>query len=219
MMLLDVFLEGLFEMDLRRINSEEVGGASALGQHAGLPAALQPAVLLGRPGSAAPGFWKPQHAPHGIAQPQQIGHAMNLVLEEANERIKNPLRKFGNPLLRPRVGGGGAALLICITCISTTRRHLSPPGWNAHTPAGQPHVIDHRPPPPPAACPPALQAQWTWSVSHAQRLLGSLYGRIHDTIRARGVPPEDETVLWACLARIKDPKTGAGEGRAAFAGL
>jgi hypothetical protein len=46
MMLLDVFLEGLFEMDLRRVNSEE------------------------------------------------IGHAMNLVLEEANERIKFPLRKM-----------------------------------------------------------------------------------------------------------------------------
>jgi hypothetical protein len=34
---------------------------------------------------------------------------MNLVLEEANERIKMPLRKLLNPLLRPRVWGGGAS--------------------------------------------------------------------------------------------------------------
>jgi hypothetical protein len=57
MMLLDVFLEGLFEMDLRRVNSEEVG------------------------------------------------HAMNLVLEEANERIKQPMRKIFISLFSPRVGG------------------------------------------------------------------------------------------------------------------
>lgn len=42
----------------------------------------------------------------------------------------------------------------------------------------------------------------------AQRSLGALYERIYDTIRARGVPPEEETVLWACLARLKDGKTG-----------
>ena len=55
MMLLDVFLEGLFEMDLRRVNSEEVG------------------------------------------------HAMNLVLEEANERIKQPMRKIFASIFSPRV--------------------------------------------------------------------------------------------------------------------
>lgn len=33
MMLLDVFLEGLFEMDLRRVNSEEVRGASRIPRH------------------------------------------------------------------------------------------------------------------------------------------------------------------------------------------
>jgi hypothetical protein len=32
MMLLDVFLEGLFEMDLRRVNSEEVRPALGSGQ-------------------------------------------------------------------------------------------------------------------------------------------------------------------------------------------
>jgi hypothetical protein len=57
MMLLDVFLEGLFEMDLRRVNSEEVG------------------------------------------------HAMNTVLTEANERIKQPLRAPLLKLFSPRVGG------------------------------------------------------------------------------------------------------------------
>jgi hypothetical protein len=31
MMLLDVFLEGLFEMDLRRVNSEEVSSACTAG--------------------------------------------------------------------------------------------------------------------------------------------------------------------------------------------
>jgi hypothetical protein len=55
MMLLDVFLEGLFEVDLRRVNSEEVG------------------------------------------------HAMNTVLLEANERIKFPLRKMFVNMVSPRV--------------------------------------------------------------------------------------------------------------------
>lgn len=55
MMLLDVFLEGLFEIDLRRVNSEEVG------------------------------------------------HAMNTVLVEANERIKFPLRKMFVHMVAPRV--------------------------------------------------------------------------------------------------------------------
>jgi len=41
----------------------------------------------------------------------KVGHAMNLVLEEANERIKMPLRKIINPLFRPRVGRLGGALL------------------------------------------------------------------------------------------------------------
>jgi hypothetical protein len=54
--------------------------------------------------------------------------------------------------------------------------------------------------------------QWALAVNHAQRALGSLYERIYASIRARGHPPEDESVLWACLARIKDPKTG-GCGR------
>jgi hypothetical protein len=35
MMLLDVFLEGLFEMDLRRVNSEEVGGGETDGWRCG----------------------------------------------------------------------------------------------------------------------------------------------------------------------------------------
>jgi hypothetical protein len=50
------------------------------------------------------------------------------------------------------------------------------------------------------------------AVTRCQALLGALYERIYDTIRARGVPPEDESVLWACLARIRDPKTGEGAG-------
>lgn len=40
-------------------------------------------------------------------------------------------------------------------------------------------------------------------------MLGSLYEHIYDMIRSRGVPPEEETVLWASLARLKDPATGA----------
>jgi hypothetical protein len=52
-------------------------------------------------------------------------------------------------------------------------------------------------------------------VWRSQRVLGSLYEKIYDTIRARGVPPEDESVLWACLARLKDPKTGEEEEGAA----
>lgn len=50
--------------------------------------------------------------------------------------------------------------------------------------------------------------QWSYTVWQAQNVLGGLYERIYDTIRARGVPPADETVLWACLARLKDPATG-----------
>jgi hypothetical protein len=50
-------------------------------------------------------------------------------------------------------------------------------------------------------------------------VLGGLYERIYNTIRARGVPPEDETVLWACLARLKDPATGAKGGGPATAAL
>lgn len=103
MMLLDVFLEGLFEVDLRRVNSED------------------------------------------------ISHAMNTVLLEANERIKFPLRKMFVNLVSPR---------------------------------------------------------WSYKVWSAQHVLGGLYERIFNTMRARGVPPEDETVLWACLARLKDPATG-----------
>jgi hypothetical protein len=61
MMLLDVFLEGLFEVDLRRVNSEEVG------------------------------------------------HAMNTVLLEANERIKFPLRKMFVNMVSPRVRGHASA--------------------------------------------------------------------------------------------------------------
>ena len=46
----------------------------------------------------------------------------------------------------------------------------------------------------------------------SQHVLGSLYERIYDMIRARGVPPAEETVLWACLARLKDPATGGVGG-------
>jgi len=64
-------------------------------------------------------------------------------------------------------------------------------------------------PPNPQTTPP--QPQWAASVSRSQRLLGALYEKIYDTMRARGVPPDGESVLWACLARIKDPKTGGGD--------
>jgi hypothetical protein len=57
-----------------------------------------------------------------------------------------------------------------------------------------------------------LLLQWSWKVWSAQRVLGGLYERIYDTIRGRGVPPEDETNLWACLARIKDKQTGEKGG-------
>ncbi len=43
------------------------------------------------------------HPARPMTSNSQIGHAMNLVLEEANERIKMPLRKIINPLVRPRV--------------------------------------------------------------------------------------------------------------------
>jgi hypothetical protein len=56
----------------------------------------------------------------------------------------------------------------------------------------------------------ALCPQWSYKVWKSQHVLGSLYERIYDMIRARGVPPAEETVLWACLARLKDPSTGEG---------
>lgn len=52
--------------------------------------------------------------------------------------------------------------------------------------------------------------QWSYKVWKAQHVLGGLYERIYDIIRSRGVPPAEETVLWACLARLKDPATGEG---------
>lgn len=52
--------------------------------------------------------------------------------------------------------------------------------------------------------------QWSYKVWKAQHVLGGLYERIYDIIRSRGVPPAEETVLWACLARLKDPATGQG---------
>jgi hypothetical protein len=48
------------------------------------------------------------------------------------------------------------------------------------------------------------------AVARGQKVLGALYDRVYDAIRARGAPPPDETVLWACLARLKDPRTGDG---------
>jgi hypothetical protein len=54
--------------------------------------------------------------------------------------------------------------------------------------------------------------QWGYKVWKSQYVLGSLYERIYDTMRARGVPPAEETVLWACLARLKDPTTGVVSG-------
>jgi hypothetical protein len=54
--------------------------------------------------------------------------------------------------------------------------------------------------------------QWSYRMWKAQHTLGGLYERIYDMIRARGVPPPDETVLWACLARLKDPTTGEWVG-------
>jgi hypothetical protein len=58
------------------------------------------------------------------------------------------------------------------------------------------------------ACCAVLCRQWSYKVWKSQHILGSLYERIYDMIRARGVPPAEETVLWACLARLKDPNTG-----------
>mgnify|MGYP001807154215 CR=1 FL=1 len=59
---------------------------------------------------------------------------------------------------------------------------------------------------------PCCAVQWGYKVWKSQYVLGSLYERIYDTMRARGVPPAEETVLWACLARLKDPTTGVGRG-------
>jgi len=103
--MLDVALEALFGVDLRRVNSEEVACAMAL------------------------------------------------ALEEAQERVKFPLR-----------GAMGALL------------------WPRHAAR----------------------------VRAAQRTLAQLYGRIHDSVRDRGVPPADETALWAGLARLRDPSDPEG---------
>jgi len=105
MCLLDVALEALFAIDLRRVNSEE------------------------------------------------IARAMSLVLEEAQERVKFPLRGVLGPLLWPR------------------------------------HAA---------------------RVREAQKILAKLYGRVHDSIRARGAPPAGETALWAALARLRDPADPEG---------
>ena len=70
--------------------------------------------------------------------------------------------------------------------------------------------------PTPCCHPHTLARQWYRAVVRSQGTLGALYSRIYDTIRARGVPPEGESVLWACLARLKDPKTGAQDSQEAY---
>jgi hypothetical protein len=52
-------------------------------------------------------------------------------------------------------------------------------------------------------------AQEARRVREAQEELGNAYGLLFDVMRARGEPPEGETSLWACLARARDPRTGA----------
>ena len=55
---------------------------------------------------------------------------------------------------------------------------------------------------------PRLPPQLLRAVAAGQQVLGDLYDTILKEIRARGVPAESETRRWACLARLKDPKTG-----------
>ncbi|KAG2497951.1 hypothetical protein HYH03_004213 [Edaphochlamys debaryana] len=81
----------------------------------------------------------------------QVAEDMNLVLEEANERLKVPLRKLAMGLVAPRA-----------------------------------------------------QAR----IRAAQRRLAAVYGSLYDTIRARGPQPDSVTDLWACLGRVRHPKTG-----------
>jgi hypothetical protein len=121
MMLLDVFLEGLFEMDLRRVNSEEV---------------REPLLMVELPIRPMQLMWDSslQRVAHGnlhgasslhsdmavdavsaiqstghrvfvavLCCALQVGHAMNTVLHEANERIKFPLRKLFINMISPSV--------------------------------------------------------------------------------------------------------------------
>ena len=62
---------------------------------------------------------------------------------------------------------------------------------------------------PPAAAP-ANRPQKARELRAAQVATGEMFGRIADEIRSRGEPDEDDTRLPACLARIRDPVTGAG---------
>jgi hypothetical protein len=57
-----------------------------------------------------------------------------------------------------------------------------------------------------------LPPQLLRAVAAGQQVLGDLYDTILKEIRARGEPAESETRLWACLARLKDPKTGVCVG-------
>ena len=119
--------EGLFEMDLRRVNSEE------------------------------------------------IGHAMNDVLAEANERIKFPLHKLVVALTRPRVRV--VCLLCCVLCAVLRVPCVRCACWaartlRAHT-ALLPPPTQHTTPPPP----PLQKKQWAWHVRRCQRVLAGLYER------------------------------------------
>jgi hypothetical protein len=39
-------------------------------------------------------------------------------------------------------------------------------------------------------------------------VLGDLYNKVYDNIRAKGTPADDDTTLWACFARLRNAKTG-----------
>jgi hypothetical protein len=60
----------------------------------------------------------------------------------------------------------------------------------------------------PSGTAPRLAPQLLRAVLAGQQVLGDLYDAILKEVRARGQPAESETRLWACLARLKDPKTG-----------
>ncbi|KAJ9527385.1 hypothetical protein QJQ45_025658 [Haematococcus lacustris] len=80
-----------------------------------------------------------------------VAAAMNLTLEEANERLKVPLRGLATWITNPKA-------------------------YNA--------------------------------VAEAQQLLGHVFAQLADVVISRRPAPPSNLNMWACLSRLKDPRTG-----------
>jgi cytochrome P450 len=60
----------------------------------------------------------------------------------------------------------------------------------------------------PSISAPFASLQWWRHVRWSHQVLGDLYNKVYDNIRAKGTPADDDTTLAACFARLTQPSTG-----------